>query len=172
MLDKGDGIAKNHYISILCQSMEYLRQNDIPFFALCHQPEDRGVLSLVQAANGINCPAFFEDDAVKMKGILGTCRFLFGSRYHGLINGLTQGVPCVATSWSHKYDSLFQEYDCPEYLVSDLSDFSKIQRCFDQLNDTAVYREVQQRIEKRNEVVREQTKSMWAKVDPLLLSAK
>ena len=172
MLDKGDSQSKDHYISILSQGMDYLRQNDIPFFAICHQPDDNEVLSMVKATNGIDCPVIDEDDAVKIKGILGTCRLLFGSRYHGLLNGLTQGVPCIATSWSHKYHSLFHEYDCSEYLMTDLSDFSKIKRCFDQLSDPVVYQGVRQRIEKYNEIVRGKIKSMWEKVDQMFLTRK
>ncbi|MCL2622239.1 MAG: polysaccharide pyruvyl transferase family protein, partial [Planctomycetaceae bacterium] len=170
MLKKGDDISRSHYVSILCRSMDYLRQNDIPFFALCHQPDDQLVINMANEASGIDCTVIHDDDAVKIKGILGTCRFLFGSRYHGLINGLTQGVPCIATTWSHKYHSLFHEYDCSEYLIADLSDFSIIKRCFDQLSDQVVYQEVQQKIEKHNMVVREATKKMWKKVDQLLLS--
>ena len=35
-----------------------------------------------------------------IKGMLGNCSFVISSRYHGLINALSQGVLCIATSWS------------------------------------------------------------------------
>ncbi|MDP4982700.1 polysaccharide pyruvyl transferase family protein [Pseudoalteromonas tunicata] len=55
---------------------------------------------------------------VKIKAFLGQCDGVISSRYHGCVSALTQGVPCLATSWSHKYEMLYQEYDLPNNIVN------------------------------------------------------
>ncbi len=42
---------------------------------------------------------------------------MIGSRFHALVGALCQGVPVIATSWSHKYEELLGEYGVPELLL-------------------------------------------------------
>jgi colanic acid/amylovoran biosynthesis protein len=57
-------------------------------------------------------------DPISLKAFISTATAVFSSRYHGAANAMSQGVPCIGTSWSHKYEHLFHEYNQDELLIS------------------------------------------------------
>ena len=67
-----------------------------------------------------------EDDPLEIKRIIGTASLVISSRYHGLISGLSQNVPSLATSWSHKYKELLIAYNCEKFFIDDLTDKENI----------------------------------------------
>ena len=61
----------------------------------------------------------------KLKALISTAYLCVTSRFHGVASALNSCVPCLATSWSHKYEELFRDYgmtDC----VLDLNDMDAI----------------------------------------------
>jgi polysaccharide pyruvyl transferase WcaK-like protein len=46
-------------------------------------------------------------DQFELKGIIGQCDFFIGSRMHACIAALSQGIPTVGISYSHKFTGVF-----------------------------------------------------------------
>lgn len=57
------------------------------------------------------------NNAIETKSIISTSFMVISSRYHGVANALNTGVPCLATSWSHKYKRLFDDYHQEECII-------------------------------------------------------
>jgi colanic acid/amylovoran biosynthesis protein len=55
--------------------------------------------------------------AADARAMTGRCEYMIGSRYHSLVFALSQGVPCTALSWSHKYAQLMELFGVPEDCV-------------------------------------------------------
>ncbi len=54
--------------------------------------------------------------AEELKGVIGRCSFFIGSRMHACIAALSQHVPTVALSWSHKYPGIMERLGMRRYV--------------------------------------------------------
>lgn len=52
------------------------------------------------------------------KAIMAGATVAMSSRYHACASALSAGVPCLATSWSHKYQALYDDYGVSDLLLS------------------------------------------------------
>ena len=94
------------------------------------------------------------------KTVLAGAKLVVTSRFHALVSALTEGVPALCTSWSHKYRELVAELGCPESCI-DISDVaSAISKVKSALKSPAPYASPEgARSSLRDKVVR-----MWDEV--------
>lgn len=118
MIDQVDAAGRAAYLPFMIRCARQLRQKGVSPFVLVHETTKDLLLAeqISQGAGGL--PIVVEDDPIKIKGILGASLATIGCRFHGLVSALSQGVPSLATGWSHKYQALFRDYGFPEGLVS------------------------------------------------------
>ena len=67
-------------------------------------------------------------DALQIKASIASAGLVVSSRFHGCVSALSQGVACIGTSWSHKYEELYNDYDASELLISkpdQIDDYTK-----------------------------------------------
>jgi len=133
MLDKTSTAAADAYTQFLQHTIAWLAARDVPAFWLLHERDlDTALVHQLNAQLPTPLPIVQEADPQVLKAIIGQSRLLVGARYHALVSALAQNVPVVATSWSHKYATLLQDYACPEQLLVDLEDVSATQLVLEQ----------------------------------------
>jgi len=157
------GVSIN-YLVFLNYIIDAIEKNGKEVFLLNH--EGKGDLELClqinKTRNGKELPVATGLNALEVKGIIGNSYLVVSSRFHGVASALCQGVPCLATSWSHKYEMLFNDYGLQDMLlkVSDNSDTAKV---------TGLLSENENKKMKANLLLRKQellekTDKMWADI--------
>jgi polysaccharide pyruvyl transferase WcaK-like protein len=118
MIDKTATSESDAYLPFLIRATTYLVNKKKQPFLLVHGGSTDMILAekVSQAVGGIQI--IKETNPLHIKGILGACDATVGSRFHGLVSALSQGVPSLATGWSHKYLRLFEDYGFGEGVVS------------------------------------------------------
>jgi colanic acid/amylovoran biosynthesis protein len=161
MIDKTAKEVSNHYLPFLVRVTRYLAGKGVKVFLLVHEGERDLMLArqVSEAVGGI--PVLIEEDPINIKGILGQCDASIGSRFHGLVSALAQGVPSIATGWSHKYYRLFEDYDFANGLVAVNDSDDELFRKIDLITDPATSIEIRRNLLKRSEDLSRKTESMW-----------
>lgn len=119
MVDKTSEEKSRRYIPFFAMCIrELISHGEDPFFLIHEGPADVRLAEEINATLDLELDIHKEDDPLKLKGIIGTCRGMIGSRFHGLVSALSQGVPALALGWSHKYEMLFKDFDFPEGMLS------------------------------------------------------
>lgn len=106
----------------------------------------------VQMVSGLN--------ALEVKGLISTAYLCISSRFHGVASALNCGVPCLATSWSHKYQELFADYgqaDC----VLGLDDDGKIAEKVAEMLDVGVNTGVRKKLSAVVPYIKGHVAKMW-----------
>jgi len=101
-------------------------------------------------------------NSFQTKRIIGLSIFCISSRYHGCVSSLSQGVPALATSWSHKYKELYSYYQYSEHLV-DVTD-SEVKLKNKMLKIVIERESISSDLLKQAEVHKASITKMWAQV--------
>ena len=167
MLDKTDPQTAEKYLPFVASVIVWLRDAGLRPALLLHTPEDEQLVPPLMHLAGDAIPVLRESCPVALKGILGTARIVVSSRFHALVGALSQGVPAVACGWSHKYDELLRQYDCPECLLR-VDDGPRLAEKLGPLVDPATHAELVARIRSAATRLRHEVEQMWQAVDAVL----
>lgn len=166
MIDKTSPEISAAYVPFLISCTKYLQSKGTKPFILIHEGENDFKLAQ-QVANALNekIEIIREPDPIKVKGILGTCEGTLGSRFHGLVSALTQGVPTLGTGWSHKYQMLFDSYHFSEGLLNPLLTSDDIFEKIDMIVDTSLAKStIHEKITRSAIAQKQATENMWNEV--------
>ena len=106
------------YESMLVAAIKYYREKNLTPFFLNHEGvEDGQLISRVNGQLDEPIDVVFESDPLVVKGIIASSNAVLCSRYHGCISALSKGIACIGTSWSHKYELLYDQYAASDFLL-------------------------------------------------------
>lgn len=161
MIDKTSIEESKAYLPFMIRCAKYLLSKGAKPFILVHEGDNDKVLAdkISESVGGL--PIVKETNPLHIKGILGTCDATIGSRFHGLVSALSQGVPSLATGWSHKYIRLFEDYGFQEGVVSVLDSESELTRKIDLLIKSETAQPLRNRLNEASNVLKEKSEEMW-----------
>ena len=134
IVDKIEGCSRKDYVDFLHHIVEYVHTKGLSPFLLVHAgDEDNEIAQALRKRIDFDIPVIYEEDPLKIKGIIGQSKGLISSRFHGIANGFYQGVPTLGTGWSHKYKEFFGMYGFPEGLIGLDSDRKSIENKLDNI---------------------------------------
>jgi polysaccharide pyruvyl transferase WcaK-like protein len=168
MIEKTPKEQSEAYLPFMIKCAQYLLEKDQKPFVLVHEGADdlRLARQISEGVGGL--PIIQESYPLKIKGILGACQGTIGSRYHGLVSALSQGVPSLATGWSHKYNMLFHDYGFDDGLLDVTTRDEEIHRKIDMVIDPDSRQEIQAVITAKSEELKKLSEKMWARVFEVL----
>lgn len=161
MLDKTDSNISNSYLQFLYEIVDYLVKEGEEVALLNHEGiDDEKLLYNINEKIDGRLPIFTNLTGTEIKAIIRDCKLLISARYHGVVSGLTQGVPTLCSSWSHKYAELLKEHGCDDNVL-DVADIeSSVGKIKDALANPTMYSSK----DGCEKIVEEKVNNMWMEV--------
>jgi len=165
MLDMADEKTREQYLPFMTSCVKRLLVNDARPFLLVHEGADDELLAEKIASSCGKIPVFKGYDALTLKGILGECRAVLASRFHALVSALSQGVPSLATGWSHKYAELMKDYGFSEGLIPVTAGVERIDASIAAVLDDVKARETRACLCRESDRLKAESREMWATIE-------
>jgi polysaccharide pyruvyl transferase WcaK-like protein len=112
-----------------------------------------------------------EQDPVALKQVIGGSLMIIGSRYHSLIAAFSKKVPAIALGWAHKYETLFEDFGCEQFLVSSETPIEAVLESVHHLIDEGVNMSYRHQIAERFQRMFLVNQKMWKRVSEVLTSS-
>ena len=163
MVDTGT-ISKDNYIGLISAIVNSCKASGHPIYLLNHEGKRDEKLAFeckkrigndIEVVTGLN--------ALEVKGMIASAYVVVTSRFHGLASALNSCVPCLATSWSHKYAELFNDYglsDCVLSLDNNEKAIEKVSSFMDKNKNV----EIRKHLTAQVEIIKAKTRNMWNNV--------
>lgn len=149
---------QHNYLPMLVDAVSVISAMGLIPVLLNHEgKDDAAICDAVQQAAAGKVDIITETDPLKVKGIIGASKAVICSRFHGCVSALSQGVPCLGTSWSHKYERLFEEYDQLDALLGAKVTKAQLAAAINAV--LSITHNVE--LEKRRRVLKQQSELMW-----------
>lgn len=171
MLKHGPAEARSRYVDFMTKCAEHLLVRGLePSIVLHEERSDNELAEQISQSISGGLPIVRESCPLVLKGLIGQSSITIGSRFHGLVNALSQGIPSIGTSWSHKYRYLFEDYGRPHWLVDSLDE---TERCLNLIDGILNNREDESaHLRAMSNGLKEKSEEMWTIVEEFLASGQ
>jgi colanic acid/amylovoran biosynthesis protein len=164
MIEKSEDNGKAYKI-FLIEMVNYLKEKNFkPYFLIHEGKKDFKIAQNLNEQLGNAIPIIDPKDALIIKGIIGSAEFTISSRFHGAISSISQSVPCIITSWSHKYKFLAKEYNCEDFVIDNMGEFDKAKKIIDSLSNSTELKFQKDNLFKMAAIYKKKSVKMWDKV--------
>ena len=107
MIDRGI-TTKEKYINFYCNIINTVNTENKTCYLLNHEGvEDLNLAKEIKKCLNSDIEIVTNLNALEIKGLISSSYLCISSRFHGVSSALNSKVPCLATSWSHKYEKIF-----------------------------------------------------------------
>ena len=160
MVDTGT-ISQEKYIGLISAIVSSCKASGHPVYLLNHEgKEDEQLAYECKERIGNNIEVVTGLNALEVKGMIASAYVVITSRFHGLASALNSCVPCLATSWSHKYAELFNDYGLSDGVLPLDNNEKAIEKVSSYI-DNNVNAEIRQHLSARVEIIKTRTTDMW-----------
>ncbi len=155
-------LNSKNYIDFLVIIIKHLKNQGHKVFLLNHEGDkDLQICKLINKQFDNSLTIVTDLNAKETKGVIGASHLVISSRYHGVASALNQGVPCLATSWSHKYELLFQDFGLTEHILNIEQDSKALKQKIDWLTESETHLKISNHLTKKAGEIKNETKKMW-----------
>ena len=163
MIDHGN-ITLSDYIHFIISIIEMAQKDGRKAYLLNHEGKgDEKIAYQIQEILKGKIEVVTGLNALEVKGLISIAHLVITSRFHGLASALNSCVPCLATSWSHKYAELYRDYN-QEGGILPLDNLDQaLQRVQDYMED---YKNtiIRQSLQKVLPKIHADTQKMWEEI--------
>ena len=160
MIKKG-GITREAYLRLIKAFILLGKETGHPVYLLNHEGvEDEQLCYLLKSELNGEIDVITGYNALEVKGLISTAYLVISSRFHGVVSALNSCIPCLATSWSHKYQELFKDYQL-EGCVLSLDDVVDASRVVNKFLNEKNNKLVRMNLVKQKLNILENTNEMW-----------
>lgn len=160
IIDKG-AITEEDYLGLLLTIVDTVYANGFEVFFLDHA-KDIDLIEKCLKCCSYNIPIISDLDALDVKAIIGQAYLCISSRFHGVVSSFSSGVPCLTTSWNHKYQELLALYEMEDTLLS-----TSRKDCISKVNyflSSEINNKVRLQLKEKQHIVNCNIEEMWSKV--------
>lgn len=156
---------KSTYVDVFANAIKIVKQKGLTPVLLNHEGKGDGELcEQIRERSGLAVDIIEEPHPLKVKGIIGASKAVVCSRFHGCVSALSQAVPCLGTSWSHKYERLFEDYDASELLLTPEVTPERVEALLDTTNSESI----KNRLNENAQKLKSDSKKLWQTITDLI----
>lgn len=150
------------YISLFSEIISKLQNDKVPVFILNHEgPKDRKVCNEINNILQDKVEIVDKLNAKEVKGIIGNSRLVISSRFHGVASALSQNIPVIATSWSHKYELLYKDFNLTPIIAKTNENFDLLNQKIENLLLHENNQDVRDHLRSHHQEIESLNRTMW-----------
>lgn len=165
MLDMTDTTYEDYLTFISMLVHVSLQEGHRPYL-LNHEGRSDAQLALrIQHDLDVDVEVVDGMNGLEIKGLISQSYLVVSSRFHGVVSALNSCVPCLATSWGHKYEELFVDYQQTDCVLSIHALSASAQRFRSVLKpelNASIRAELQPLVESKRQLARDMWKYVWS----------
>lgn len=116
LLSNPQSASMGDWESFLVNAIDHLTDKGMTVAIANHCRDEDGPVC-ARLASRRNAVLLATESPEETKAILATPALVISGRYHACISAMSQGVPCLGLSWSHKYRELFRDFGASDFVM-------------------------------------------------------